>query len=173
MDGFKSMDGGRHFAALWRLWQNLPRERAVEHTRHVQYGKRPLDSSAASQIAVMRTEPPAKAFDARRRMWYNDARDMSPGEIGVVEKQRWEEPGDLRVTIEWDGAHYRALCREYDLVATGKTLSEAREALVVMIRHFLSLTDVRAWNAYFASIQEDLDEDVNTSWASDGDHVAN
>jgi len=91
----------------------------------------------------------------------------------MPDKRRWEEPGDLRVTIEWDGAQYRARCREYDLVATGKTLNEARDALIVMIQHFLSLTDVQAWNAYFASIQEEIDEDVNNGWARGGDHVAN
>jgi len=33
MDGFKSVDGGRNFAFIWRLWQNLRRERAQERAR--------------------------------------------------------------------------------------------------------------------------------------------
>jgi transposase-like protein len=35
MDGFKSVDGGRNFACIWRAWQNLRRERAKEMARRV------------------------------------------------------------------------------------------------------------------------------------------
>lgn len=48
MDGFKSMDGGRNFAALWRVWQNLRRERAAEQATRVQHRKQPSDSSVVS-----------------------------------------------------------------------------------------------------------------------------
>jgi hypothetical protein len=88
----------------------------------------------------------------------------------MAETRRWEEHGGLRVTIEWDGKLYRACCREYDLAATGKTLNEARDALISMIQHFLSLTDVQTWNEFFASVQEEIDADINNSWAS-GEHA--
>jgi hypothetical protein len=42
-----------------------------------------------------------------------------------------------------------------------------------MIQHFLSLTDVQTWNEFFTSVQDEIDEDVNNSWASGGEHVAN
>jgi len=85
---------------------------------------------------------------------------------------RWEEHSRIRVTIDWDGAVYRARCREYDLTAKGKTLNEARDALWSMIQHYLALTDVQTWNDYFTSVQEEIDEDINNAWAS-GEHVAN
>lgn len=37
MDGFKSVDGGRNFAFIWRVWQNLRRERAQERARHTRH----------------------------------------------------------------------------------------------------------------------------------------
>ena len=91
----------------------------------------------------------------------------------MAQARRWEELSNLRVTIEWDGQRYRARCREYDLAATGQTLNEARDALFSMIQHFLSLTDVQTWNEFFTSVQDEIDEDVNNSWASGGEHVAN
>jgi len=89
----------------------------------------------------------------------------------MAETRRWEERSSLRVTIEWDGQLYHARCREYDLAATGKTLNEARDALISMIQHFLSLTDVQTWNEFFTSVQEEIDEDINNRWAS-GEHGA-
>ena len=84
--------------------------------------------------------------------------------------RRWEEHGGEKVVVEWDGAQFRATCREYDLMATGKTLNEARDALFSMIQHFLSLTDVETWNDFLASVQEEIDEDINNGWAS-GEHA--
>lgn len=40
MDGFKSVDGGRNFAFIWRVWQNLRRERAKETAQRVQHRQR-------------------------------------------------------------------------------------------------------------------------------------
>jgi transposase-like protein len=37
MDGFKSEDGGHNFALIWRVWQNLRRERAQERARQVRH----------------------------------------------------------------------------------------------------------------------------------------
>ena len=85
---------------------------------------------------------------------------------------RWEEQNGLRVIIEWDGEQFRALCRDYDLTATGKTLNEARDALLTMMQHYLSLTDVQTWNEYFADVQEEIDDNSRNGWAS-GNHVAN
>jgi hypothetical protein len=85
---------------------------------------------------------------------------------------RWEEHDRIRVTITWDGTQYRARCREYDLAANGKTLNEARDALWSMIQHYLALTDAQTWNNYLMSVQEEIDEDINNTWAS-GEHVAN
>jgi hypothetical protein len=86
-------------------------------------------------------------------------------------KQRWEEHSGPKVVIEWDGNQFRAICREYDLAATGRTLNEARDALLTMIQHYLSLTDVQTWNEFLASVQEELDENNNNGWAS-GEHSA-
>jgi hypothetical protein len=88
----------------------------------------------------------------------------------MAELRRWEEHGGAKVIIEWDGTQFRAFCREYDLAATGKTLNEARDALISMIQHFLSLTDVQTWNEFFTSVQEEIDEDINNRWAS-GEHA--
>lgn len=90
----------------------------------------------------------------------------------MAQRIRWEENARLRVTIDWDGTQYRAVCREYDLTATGKTLTEARDALWSMIQHYMALTDVQAWNDYFSSVQEEIDDDFNNGWAS-GDHAVN
>jgi hypothetical protein len=84
---------------------------------------------------------------------------------------RWEEHNRLRVRIEWDGQQYRARCLDYDLVAAGKTLNEARDALWSMIQHYLALTDVQVWNDYYSSVQEAMDG-MNDDWAT-GEHVAN
>jgi transposase-like protein len=40
MDGFKSEDGGQHFAMIWRVWQNLRRERAQERARQTKHRRR-------------------------------------------------------------------------------------------------------------------------------------
>ena len=90
----------------------------------------------------------------------------------MSQRVRWEENDRLRVTIEWDGKMYRARCREYDLTATGNSLTEARDALWSMIQHYIALTDAQVWNDYFSSVQEELDEDVNNGWAT-GDHIVN
>jgi hypothetical protein len=90
----------------------------------------------------------------------------------MFETLRWEEQNGLRVIIDWDGEQYHALCREYDLTATGKTLNEARDALLTMMQHYLSLTDVQTWNEYFSDVQEEIDDNRKNGWAS-GDHVAN
>jgi hypothetical protein len=90
----------------------------------------------------------------------------------MVETIRWEEHNGLRVIIERDGRQFRALCRDYDLTATGKTLNEARDALLTMMQHYLSLTDVQTWNEYFADVQEEIEENIKNGWAS-GNHVAN
>jgi hypothetical protein len=84
--------------------------------------------------------------------------------------RRWEEPGGLKLTIEWDGMQFRARCRDFDLATTGKTLNEARDALLTMVQHFQSLTDVQTWNEFFNSVQEEMDEDINNRWAS-GEHA--
>jgi hypothetical protein len=86
---------------------------------------------------------------------------------------RWEERDRLNVTVEWDGRQFRAQCRDYDLFATGKTLNEARDALWSMIQQYLALTDVQAWNDYFARLQQEMEEDIHNTWASGNDHVAN
>jgi hypothetical protein len=41
MDGFKSEDGGRNFAQIWRVWQNLRRERAQERARQTRHRRLP------------------------------------------------------------------------------------------------------------------------------------
>jgi transposase-like protein len=40
MDGFKSENGGRNFATIWRVWQNLRRERAQERARSTRHRRR-------------------------------------------------------------------------------------------------------------------------------------
>jgi len=42
MDGFKSEEGARNFAAAWRLWQNMRHEMAVEHKQRSRRRKRNL-----------------------------------------------------------------------------------------------------------------------------------
>ena len=86
---------------------------------------------------------------------------------------RWEERDRLNVTVEWDGAQFRARCREYDLTAHGRTLTEARDALWSMIQQYLALTDVQTWNEYFLRLQQETEEDINNSWASGGKHIPN
>jgi hypothetical protein len=90
----------------------------------------------------------------------------------MTDSTRWEERNGLRVIIEWDGTLYRARCRDYDLTATGKTLNEARDALLTMMQHYQSLTDAQTWNEYFADVQEEIDDNNHNGWAS-GEHVAN
>ena len=41
-----------------------------------------------------------------------------------------------------------------------------------MIQHYQALTDIETWNDYFASVQEEFDEDVNNTWVN-GEHVIN
>ena len=41
MDGFKSEDGGHNFALIWRVWQNLRRERAQDRARQTQHRRLP------------------------------------------------------------------------------------------------------------------------------------
>jgi transposase-like protein len=43
MDGFKSEDGGRNFAVIWRVWQNLRRERAQERARQTRHRRHPAN----------------------------------------------------------------------------------------------------------------------------------
>jgi transposase-like protein len=43
MDGFKSVDGGRNFATIWRVWQNLRRERAQERARQTRHRRHPAN----------------------------------------------------------------------------------------------------------------------------------
>ncbi len=90
----------------------------------------------------------------------------------MAESRRWEEREHLKLTIEWDGNQFKARCPEYDLTATGKTLTEARDALWSMIQHYLALTDAQTWNDYFHSVEQEIEEDINNTWIS-GDHVAN
>lgn len=40
MDGFKSEDGGRNFAVIWRVWQNRRREGAQERKRQTRHRRR-------------------------------------------------------------------------------------------------------------------------------------
>lgn len=48
MDGFKSVDGGRNFAFIWRVWQNLRREQAKETAQHVRHRQRPANLKVRS-----------------------------------------------------------------------------------------------------------------------------
>ena len=84
---------------------------------------------------------------------------------------RWEERDRLNVTVEWDGEQFCARCREYNLMATGKTLNEAREALWSMIQQYLALTNPQTWHDYFTTVQQ-IDEENDTAWAS-GEHTIN
>ncbi len=48
MDGFKSVDGGKNFATIWRVWQNLRRERAQERAQQTRHRKRPANLKICS-----------------------------------------------------------------------------------------------------------------------------
>lgn len=70
----------------------------------------------------------------------------------------WEEQPRLRVTVQWDGRQYFARCPQYDLITTGKTVAEAREAMWHMIQEYLALTHFDSWDTYYTLIQEMIDQ---------------
>ncbi len=74
------------------------------------------------------------------------------------------EPHQVNVVIEWDGQQYRARCPDLDLVATGKTANEARDAMWMMIEEYLALTQSETWEDYLENFVN-MPEADDATWA--------
>ena len=90
----------------------------------------------------------------------------------MPESAGWEDLHHLNVVVEWDGRQFRARCPDFDLLTTGKTANEAREAMWNMIQEYLALARLETWEDYFNGFVEVPEED-DTTWASSDNPVIN